>query len=112
MTSTRGGGLTSRRGLALVRGRDLSLFAPPSEGRPASGRLLARRFTDVPWINVGEEDVGRLGDGVGHLLGVVGVFPRLSALIAGSLLFLQAHQLGAARTIAGYYLHYQRYVYP
>ena len=35
--------------------------------------------------------------GVGHLLGVVGVFPRLSALIAGSsLLFLQAlHQLGS-----------------
>ena len=34
--------------------------------------------------------------GVGHLLGVIGVSPRLSALIAGSsLLFLQAlHQLG------------------
>ena len=79
--------------------RDLSLFAPPSgKGALPLVDLLARRFTDVP-LDQCRRRMTLVGwvTGVGHLLGVVGVFPRLSALIAGSsLLFLQAlHQLGS-----------------
>ena len=79
--------------------RDLSLFAPPSgKGALPLVDLLARRLTNVP-LDQCRRRMTLVGwvTGVGHLLGVVGVFPRLSALIAGSsLLFLQAlHQLGS-----------------